>query len=224
MESLRRQGVATAEYVPCIHLQPYMRAQFGFSEGLCPVAEETAARTMALPFFSQIDPATRSASSRSCARHCRRTLMDVTSLAAVEPFTTKDGSLIRELQHTQAQSLAEAKLEPGQVTERHYHRDSEEIYFPARGNRCARARRTAPGRPAGRCGADPARDLAPDSRARAVALPLLLFPCVLPLGHVLRVRAGWLASRGGLSVERCGDSVLQCPERERLHDVVVGSG
>jgi mannose-6-phosphate isomerase-like protein (cupin superfamily) len=55
--------------------------------------------------------------------------MDVTSLAAVEPFTTKDGSSIRELQHTQAQSLAEAKLEPGQVTERHYHRDSEEIYF-----------------------------------------------------------------------------------------------
>jgi mannose-6-phosphate isomerase-like protein (cupin superfamily) len=55
--------------------------------------------------------------------------MDVTSLAAVEPFTTKDGSSIRELQHTQAQSLAEANLEPGQVTERHYHRDSEEIYF-----------------------------------------------------------------------------------------------
>ncbi|MDX6386659.1 MAG: hypothetical protein QOD85_461 [Gaiellaceae bacterium] len=55
--------------------------------------------------------------------------MDVTSLAAVEPFTTKDGSLIRELQHTKAQSLAEAKLEPGQVTERHYHRVSEEIYF-----------------------------------------------------------------------------------------------
>jgi mannose-6-phosphate isomerase-like protein (cupin superfamily) len=55
--------------------------------------------------------------------------VDVTSLAAVEPFTTKDGSLIRELQHTTAQSLAEAKLEPGQVTERHYHRVSEEIYF-----------------------------------------------------------------------------------------------
>jgi mannose-6-phosphate isomerase-like protein (cupin superfamily) len=55
--------------------------------------------------------------------------MDVRSLAAVVPFTTKDGSLIRELQHTQAQSLAEAKLDPGQVTERHYHRASEEIYF-----------------------------------------------------------------------------------------------
>jgi mannose-6-phosphate isomerase-like protein (cupin superfamily) len=55
--------------------------------------------------------------------------MDVTSLGAVEPFTTKDGSSIRELQHTQAQSLAEAKLAPGQATERHYHRASEEIYF-----------------------------------------------------------------------------------------------
>ena len=56
METLRRAGVSTAEYVPCIHLQPYMREQFGFSPGLCPVAEETAARTMALPFFSQIEP------------------------------------------------------------------------------------------------------------------------------------------------------------------------
>jgi perosamine synthetase len=56
MESLRREGIATAEYVPCIHLQPYMRETFGFAEGLCPVAEQTAARTMALPFFSQIEP------------------------------------------------------------------------------------------------------------------------------------------------------------------------
>ena len=55
MDALRREGVATAEYVPCIHLQPYMRERFGFSEGLCPVAEGTAARTMALPFFTQID-------------------------------------------------------------------------------------------------------------------------------------------------------------------------
>ena len=55
MESLRAEGIATAEYVPCIHLQPYMREQFGFGEGLCPVAEETASRTMALPFFTQIE-------------------------------------------------------------------------------------------------------------------------------------------------------------------------
>jgi perosamine synthetase len=55
MAALRAEGIATAEYVPCIHLQPYMRDQFGFAEGLCPVAEETASRTMALPFFTQID-------------------------------------------------------------------------------------------------------------------------------------------------------------------------
>jgi perosamine synthetase len=55
MDALRRQGVATAEYVPCIHLQPYMRERFGFAGGLCPVAEDTASRTLALPFFTQID-------------------------------------------------------------------------------------------------------------------------------------------------------------------------
>jgi mannose-6-phosphate isomerase-like protein (cupin superfamily) len=55
--------------------------------------------------------------------------VDVTSISGVEPFTTKDGSTIRELHHTEAQSLAEARLEPGQATERHYHGRSEEIYF-----------------------------------------------------------------------------------------------
>ena len=55
--------------------------------------------------------------------------MDVTSLATAPPFTTKDGSTIRELHHTEEQSLAEARLEPGQATERHYHARTEEIYF-----------------------------------------------------------------------------------------------
>lgn len=54
MDALRSEGVATAEYVPCIHLQPYMRERYGFAEGLCPVAEDTARRTLALPFFTQI--------------------------------------------------------------------------------------------------------------------------------------------------------------------------
>ena len=55
--------------------------------------------------------------------------MDVSSISAAAPFTTKDGSTIRELHHTEAQSLAEARLEPGQATERHYHARTEEIYF-----------------------------------------------------------------------------------------------
>jgi perosamine synthetase len=55
MDELRRNGVATAEYVPCIHLQPYMRDRYGFAEGMCPVAEDAASRTMALPFFTGIE-------------------------------------------------------------------------------------------------------------------------------------------------------------------------
>jgi mannose-6-phosphate isomerase-like protein (cupin superfamily) len=55
--------------------------------------------------------------------------MHVESAASAEPFTTKDGSTIRELHHTEAQSLAEATLEPGQASERHYHARTEEIYF-----------------------------------------------------------------------------------------------
>ena len=45
------------------------------------------------------------------------------------PFTTKDGSTIRELMHAANQSLAEATLAPGQSTQRHYHARSEEIYL-----------------------------------------------------------------------------------------------
>jgi mannose-6-phosphate isomerase-like protein (cupin superfamily) len=58
----------------------------------------------------------------------------VTSLDSAEPFVTKDGSTIRELHHTALQSLAEATLEPGQATERHYHAKTEEIYFVVKGS------------------------------------------------------------------------------------------
>ena len=52
---LRAAGIGTADYVPCVHLQPYMRETYGFSEGLCPVAEDIASRTIALPFFPQLE-------------------------------------------------------------------------------------------------------------------------------------------------------------------------
>jgi len=75
--------------------------------------------------------------------------VQLTSLATVVPFTTKDGSTIRELHHTDAQSLAEATLAPGQTTQRHYHRASEEIYFVLEGEGDldidGDARRVAPG-------------------------------------------------------------------------------
>ena len=50
-----------------------------------------------------------------------------------EPFVTKDGSTIREYFHSDAQSLAEASLEPGRATRRHYHAESEEIYLVVEG-------------------------------------------------------------------------------------------
>jgi mannose-6-phosphate isomerase-like protein (cupin superfamily) len=61
--------------------------------------------------------------------------VEVRNLDEAEPFTTKDGSTIRELiglptsTLVRNQSLAEATLEPGQATTRHFHRASEEIYF-----------------------------------------------------------------------------------------------
>ena len=61
--------------------------------------------------------------------------VQVRSRDDAEAFTTKDGSTIRELlglptsRLVRNQSLAEATLRPGQATERHYHRESEEIYF-----------------------------------------------------------------------------------------------
>ena len=60
--------------------------------------------------------------------------MKLRSIDGAEPFATKDGSTIRELHHTQAQSLAEATLEPDQATQRHFHRRSEEIYVVTKGS------------------------------------------------------------------------------------------
>ena len=48
-------GVATAPYVPSIHLQPYMRERYGFREGMLPVSEDCSARTLALPFHSRLE-------------------------------------------------------------------------------------------------------------------------------------------------------------------------
>ena len=53
--SLESRGVQTARYLPCIHLQPYMQERYGFGAGLCPVAEEMSARTLALPFHARLD-------------------------------------------------------------------------------------------------------------------------------------------------------------------------
>lgn len=64
--------------------------------------------------------------------------MVVNQLNQQKPFTTADGSTIRSILDTtnapvQNQSLAEASLPEGGVTQRHYHKLSEEIYFVLEG-------------------------------------------------------------------------------------------
>jgi mannose-6-phosphate isomerase-like protein (cupin superfamily) len=60
--------------------------------------------------------------------------MDIANLDEREPFTTLDGSTIREIAGrvtlpSQNQSLAEAVVPPGGQTIAHFHRASEELYF-----------------------------------------------------------------------------------------------
>jgi mannose-6-phosphate isomerase-like protein (cupin superfamily) len=60
--------------------------------------------------------------------------MEVKRLDEQPPFTTKDGSEIRELlayrnSSIRNQSLAEARLPAGAATQEHYHARTEEIYF-----------------------------------------------------------------------------------------------
>ena len=54
MSRMDERGVATAPYVPSIHLQSYMRERYGFREGMFPVSEDCSARTMALPFHARL--------------------------------------------------------------------------------------------------------------------------------------------------------------------------
>jgi perosamine synthetase len=55
IETLDSRGIQTARYLPCIHLQSYMQERYGFRAGLCPVAEDVSARTLALPFHALLD-------------------------------------------------------------------------------------------------------------------------------------------------------------------------
>jgi len=60
--------------------------------------------------------------------------MDIVNRARTEPFTTKDGSKIRELlayrnSVIRNQSLAEATIAVASATQEHYHPKSEEIYY-----------------------------------------------------------------------------------------------
>src|SRR5881394_1055040 len=65
-------------------------------------------------------------------------MMEIKNLNDMPPFTTKDGSEIRELlAHRNSairnQSLAEARLPAGASTQEHFHPRAEEIYYITHG-------------------------------------------------------------------------------------------
>lgn len=57
MELLSEKGIESKPYFTPIHLQPYMRKQFGFKEGDFPVTERVGNSTLALPFYTNMEEA-----------------------------------------------------------------------------------------------------------------------------------------------------------------------
>jgi perosamine synthetase len=57
LQALRAEGIGCNNYFPPIHLQPYMAERFGFKEGQYPVTEYVSARTLAIPFFTNMTQA-----------------------------------------------------------------------------------------------------------------------------------------------------------------------
>ncbi len=52
---LKRHEIGASNYFPCIHLQPFYKQHLGHAAGDFPVAERASQRTIALPFFPQMD-------------------------------------------------------------------------------------------------------------------------------------------------------------------------
>jgi mannose-6-phosphate isomerase-like protein (cupin superfamily) len=94
--------------------------------------------------------------------------MHITNRAAATSYVTKDSSLIREIIHPQHspasnQSLAEATVQPGRMTQAHFHTRSEEIYYILQGQGRSQHRGRYEYSDQGRCGADCARRAPSDS-------------------------------------------------------------
>jgi perosamine synthetase len=71
MASLGGEGIPSKPYLPSIHLQPYYRERFGAREGLCPVAEDASARSLALPFHARLPAEDQERVAEALARSLR---------------------------------------------------------------------------------------------------------------------------------------------------------
>jgi perosamine synthetase len=52
---LRRHDIGCSNYFPPIHLQPFYKERFGFQPGDFPITESISDRTIALPFYNDLD-------------------------------------------------------------------------------------------------------------------------------------------------------------------------
>jgi len=54
MEYLNNHGIQCRDYFKPIHLQPFYKKQFGYSEGMFPVTEKVSKQTLAIPFHNNL--------------------------------------------------------------------------------------------------------------------------------------------------------------------------
>ena len=55
LNKLKEKGIGCSNYFSPIHLQPFYRKMFGFKEGDFPVTEKVSQRTIALPFYNNLE-------------------------------------------------------------------------------------------------------------------------------------------------------------------------
>ena len=55
MAALEERGISSRPYFTPIHLQPFYRETFGYTEGDFPITESVARSTLALPFYGNLD-------------------------------------------------------------------------------------------------------------------------------------------------------------------------
>jgi len=51
MNALLKRGIQTKAYLPVIHLQPFMKKEFGYRKGDFPISEKVSSETLALPLY-----------------------------------------------------------------------------------------------------------------------------------------------------------------------------
>ena len=55
VKEMGKKGIQTRNYFAPIHLQPFYMKEFGFKKGDFPITEFVSDRTIALPFYTEMD-------------------------------------------------------------------------------------------------------------------------------------------------------------------------